>query len=62
MAVAAPLVILSRSNILIAGLAGLGISSGAAFSAVLIYRLATYWLPVPPGWLCLRQLQTMDYV
>jgi uncharacterized protein (TIRG00374 family) len=48
--------------LLIAGLAGLGISPGAAFSAVLIYRLATYWLPVPPGWLCLRQLQRMDYV
>jgi len=47
---------------LIAGLAGLGISSGAAVSAVIIYRLATYWLPVPPGWLCLRQLQRMDHV
>ncbi len=48
--------------LLIAGLTGIGISSGAAFSAVLIYRLATYWLPVAPGWLCLRQLQRMDYV
>jgi len=48
--------------LLIAGLTGIGISSGAAFSAVIIYRLATYWLPVPPGWLCLRQLQRMDYV
>ena len=36
---------------LIAGLTGIGISSGAAVSAVLIYRLATYWLPVLPGWL-----------
>ena len=49
-------------TLLIAGLTGLGITSGAAFSAVIIYRLATYWLPVPPGWLCLRQLQRMDYV
>ena len=48
--------------LLIAGLTGIGISPGAAFSAVLIYRLATYWLPVAPGWLCLRQLQRMDYV
>ena len=48
--------------LLAAGLTGLGISSGAAVSAVLIYRLATYWLPVLPGWLCLRQLQRMDYV
>jgi len=32
----------------IAGLTGIGISSGTAVSAVVIYRLATYWLPVPP--------------
>ena len=48
--------------LLIAGLTALGISPGAAFSAVLIYRVATYWLPVPPGWLRLRLLQRMDYV
>jgi len=48
--------------LLTAGLTGLGIAPGAAVSAVLIYRLATYWLPVLPGWLCLRQLQRMDYV
>ena len=47
---------------LIVGLTGIGISSGAAVSAVLLYRLATYWLPVLPGWLSLRQLQRMDYV
>ena len=48
--------------LLTAGLTGLGISSGAAVSAVLIYRLATYWLPVLPGWLFWRLLQRMDYV
>jgi uncharacterized membrane protein YbhN (UPF0104 family) len=31
-------------------------------SAVLTFRLATYWLPVLPGWLSLRLLQRMDYV
>jgi uncharacterized membrane protein YbhN (UPF0104 family) len=36
--------------------------SGPAVSAVLLYRLATYWLPVPPGWLSWRLLQRMDYV
>jgi uncharacterized membrane protein YbhN (UPF0104 family) len=46
----------------IAGLMGIGISSGPAVSAVLLYRLSTYWLPVPPGWLSWRQLQRMDYV
>jgi uncharacterized protein (TIRG00374 family) len=46
----------------ITGLTGIGISSGAAVSAVVIYRLATYWLPVPPGWLCWRLLQRLGYV
>jgi uncharacterized membrane protein YbhN (UPF0104 family) len=46
----------------IAGLTGIGISSGAAVSAVVISRLATYWLPVPPGWLCWRLLQRLGYV
>jgi undecaprenyl-diphosphatase len=46
----------------IAGLTGLGISSGAAVSAVLTYRLATYWLPVLPGWYSWRLLQRMDYL
>ena len=47
---------------LTAGLTGIGVSAGAAVAAVILYRLATYWLPVLPGWLSLRQLQRMDYV
>jgi len=47
---------------LIAGLTGVGLSSAAAVSAVLTYRLATYWLPVLPGWLSLRLLQRRDYL
>jgi uncharacterized membrane protein YbhN (UPF0104 family) len=47
---------------LVAGLTGVGIASGAAVSAVLTYRLATYWLPVVPGWLSFRALQRRDYV
>ena len=47
---------------LIAGLTGVGMSSGLAVSAVLLYRLATYWLPVAPGWLSWRLLQRWDYV
>ena len=46
----------------IAGLTGIGISSGAAVSAVVVSRLATYWLPVPPGWVCWRALQRLGYV
>ena len=47
---------------LVAGLAGAGMSSGLAVSAVLLYRLATYWLPVAPGWVSLRLLQRWGYV
>ena len=41
---------------------GGGISSGPAVSAVLVYRLATYWLPVLPGWYSWRLLQRRDYL
>ena len=47
---------------LAAGLTGIGIPNGPAVSAVLLYRLATYWLPVPPGWYSWRLLQRMGYV
>ncbi len=47
---------------LVAGLTGIGIASGAAVSAVLTYRLATYWLPVLPGWWSFRALQRRDFV
>ena len=46
----------------IAGLTGIGISSAAAVSAVVISRLATYWFPVLPGWLAWRLLQRLGYV
>jgi len=36
--------------------------AGPAVSAVLLYRLATYWLPVAPGWLCWRALLRREYV
>jgi uncharacterized protein (TIRG00374 family) len=47
---------------LVAGLTGIGVAPGPAVSAVLAYRLATYWLPVLPGWLCLRFLQNRQYI
>jgi uncharacterized protein (TIRG00374 family) len=47
---------------LIAGLTGIGVAGGVAVSAVLTYRLATYWLPVLPGWLSLHLLQRWHYV
>jgi glycosyltransferase 2 family protein len=47
---------------LVAGLTGIGVPPGPAVSAVLTYRLATYWLPVIPGWAAWRILQKRDYV
>jgi uncharacterized membrane protein YbhN (UPF0104 family) len=39
------------------GLAAAGMPGAAAVSAVLLFRIATFWLPVPAGWLCLHVLQ-----
>jgi uncharacterized membrane protein YbhN (UPF0104 family) len=39
------------------GLAANGIPSTAAVSGVLLFRLATFWLPVPLGWPALRRLR-----
>jgi uncharacterized protein (TIRG00374 family) len=47
---------------LVAGLSALGMPVGAAASAVLIYRLLTFWLTIPVGWLCLRIAQGRGYV
>ena len=47
---------------LVAGLTGVGVLAGPAVSAVLLYRLATYWLPVAPGWLSWRVLQRREYI
>jgi glycosyltransferase 2 family protein len=47
---------------LITGLVGVGMHSGPAVSAVLLYRLATYWLPILPGWLSWRFLQRREYL
>jgi uncharacterized membrane protein YbhN (UPF0104 family) len=29
---------------------------------VLLYRLATYWLPIAPGWLSWRVMQRREYL
>jgi uncharacterized membrane protein YbhN (UPF0104 family) len=44
------------------GLAALGMASTAAVSAVLLFRLATFWLPVPLGWIALGWLRRRDAV
>jgi glycosyltransferase 2 family protein len=47
---------------LIAGLIAVGMQSGPAVSAVLLYRLVTYWLPILPGWVSWRFLQRREYL
>jgi glycosyltransferase 2 family protein len=47
---------------LVAGLTGVGMESGPAVSTVLTYRLATYWLPILPGWLAWWYLQRKEYL
>ncbi len=42
---------------IVAGLTGVGMTSGVAVAAVLSYRLITYWLPIVPGWLAFRHLE-----
>jgi uncharacterized membrane protein YbhN (UPF0104 family) len=39
------------------GLAAAGMPGAAALSAVLLFRIATFWLPVPAGWVALRVLE-----
>ncbi len=42
---------------LIGGLTAAGVPSGVAVSAVLGFRLLTFWLPVPIGWVALHYLE-----
>lgn len=43
-----------------AGLTAAGLPGAKAVSAVLLFRLATFWLPVPIGWAALTYLQRKD--
>jgi uncharacterized membrane protein YbhN (UPF0104 family) len=42
---------------LTAGLTAAGVPGGVAVSAVLLFRLLTFWLPVPFGWAALHYLE-----
>jgi undecaprenyl-diphosphatase len=42
--------------VLIAGLTAVGVDKDVAVPAVFLFRLATFWLPVLPGWLAFRWL------
>jgi undecaprenyl-diphosphatase len=42
---------------LVAGLTSAGMRSDTALGAVMLYRLATFWLPMVPGWMAFTMLQ-----
>jgi glycosyltransferase 2 family protein len=42
---------------LVAALTGYGMADSPAVSAVLTFRLATYWVPMIPGWVMFHQMQ-----
>ncbi len=47
---------------LIAALTGAGVEPTMAVSSVVVFRLATYWFPVPPSYVALRHLRAVDAV
>jgi undecaprenyl-diphosphatase len=42
---------------MVAALTGFGLPDGQAVSAVLTFRLATFWLPILPGWAVFAWMQ-----
>jgi len=46
----------------VAGLTALDLAPAIAVAAVLSYRLATFWLPILPGWLSFQLLQRRGFV
>ncbi len=42
---------------LTAGLTAAGVPGGEAFTAVILFRLITFWLPIPVGWVAWNRLQ-----
>ncbi|MGR7027074.1 lysylphosphatidylglycerol synthase domain-containing protein [Geodermatophilus sp. URMC 62] len=47
---------------LVAGLVGVGMDHTIAVPAVFLYRIATFWLPVLPGWAAFGWLRRSHYV
>jgi uncharacterized protein (TIRG00374 family) len=46
--------------VLAAGLTAIGIPAHEAIPAVLLFRIATFWLPIPAGWVSYILLQRRD--
>lgn len=47
---------------LIGGLAAAGMANAVAIPAVFMYRLATFWLPILPGWASFTWMRRADYI
>jgi glycosyltransferase 2 family protein len=47
---------------LVAGFTAIGMDGAIAVAAVLSYRLATYWLPILPGWISFHLLERRSYI
>ena len=47
---------------LVGALSGYGMPVGSAVSAVLTFRLVTYWLPMLPGWFTFRYMQRREEI
>jgi uncharacterized membrane protein YbhN (UPF0104 family) len=47
---------------LTAGLTAAGVPGAVAVSAVLLFRLLTFWLPVPFGYAALNYLERKDAI
>lgn len=44
----------------LAGLIAIGVPKETALPTVFLYRLASFWLPILPGWVAMRSLQRTD--
>ncbi len=47
---------------LVAGFTAIGLDAAIAVAAVLSYRLATFWLPIAPGWLSFHVLERRNFI
>ena len=47
---------------LVAGLRAAGMAAGIALPAVFMFRFATFWLPILPGWGCFTYLRRAELV
>ncbi|HET8619099.1 MAG TPA: lysylphosphatidylglycerol synthase transmembrane domain-containing protein [Acidimicrobiales bacterium] len=47
---------------LVAALSGYGMPTSSAVSAVLTFRLVTYWLPMLPGWFTFQHMQRREEI